>query len=112
MIGVDHIGRALGDDTLGTDGLAGAATDAVLADDIGKLQDAFLSNTGYAPTTFTYPFGSVSNDSFDIIKEMGFKASLSCESGMNHISRNPEDLFMLKRYLRTPKKSAENLLKR
>ena len=84
---------------------------AVLFEDIGKLQDAFLSNTGYAPTTFTYPFGSVSNDSFDIIKEMGFKASLSCESGMNHIGRNPEDLFMLKRYLRTPKKSAADLLK-
>ncbi len=85
---------------------------AVLTDDIGKLQDAFLSNTGYAPNTFTYPFGSVSNDSFDIIKEIGFKASLSCESGMNHISRNPEDLYMLKRYLRTQKKSAEDLLKK
>ena len=85
---------------------------AVLSDDIGKLQDAFLSNTGYAPNTFTYPFGSVSNDSFDIIKEMGFKASLSCESGMNHITRNPEDLYMLKRYLRTQKKSAESLLKK
>ena len=84
---------------------------AVLNEDIGQLQDAFLSNTGYAPNTFTYPFGSVSNDSFDIIKEMGFKASLSCESGMNHISRNPEDLFMMKRYLRTPKKSAADLLK-
>lgn len=85
---------------------------AVLRDDIGKLQDAFLSNTGYAPNTFTYPFGSVSNDSFDIIKEMGFKASLSCESGMNHITRNSEDLYMLKRYLRTQKKSAESLLKK
>jgi peptidoglycan/xylan/chitin deacetylase (PgdA/CDA1 family) len=84
---------------------------AVLNEDIGQLQDAFSSNTGYAPNTFTYPFGSVSNDSFDIIKEMGFKASLSCESGMNHISRNPEDLFMMKRYLRTPKKSAADLLK-
>lgn len=85
---------------------------AVLTEDLGKLQDAFLSNTGYAPNTFTYPFGSVSNDSFDIIKEMGFKASLSCESGMNHISRDPDDLFMLKRYLRTPKKSAADLLKK
>jgi len=83
---------------------------AALTSDIGKLQDAFKSNVGFTPTTFTYPFGSVSNDSFEILKEMGFRASLSCESGTNHISKNPEDLYMLKRYLRTPKKSAQALL--
>lgn len=84
---------------------------AILTTDLGQLQDAFTTNTNYTPTTFTYPFGSVSNDSFDIIKEMGFKASLSSESGMNHVSRDPECLYMMKRYLRTPKKSAEVLLK-
>ncbi len=84
---------------------------AMLTSDLGKLQDSFASNTGYTPTTFTYPFGSVSEASYDIIREMGFKASLSCESGMNHISKNPDDLYMLKRYLRTPNKSAESLLR-
>ncbi len=83
---------------------------AVLTSDLGQLQDAFSASCGYTPTTFTYPFGSVSEASFDIIKKMGFKASLSCESGMNRISKNPDDLYMLKRYLRTPKKSAESLL--
>lgn len=83
----------------------------VLVEDLGKLQNLFKENTGYVPTTYTYPFGSVSNDSFDIIKEMGFKASLSCESGMNHISRDKECLYMLKRYLRTPKKTAAEILK-
>ncbi len=83
----------------------------MLTEDLGKLQDEFKTNTGYTPNTFTYPFGSVSNASFDIIKEIGFKASLSCESGMNTITRDPESLYMLKRYLRTPKKSAESILK-
>ncbi|MBQ9757227.1 MAG: polysaccharide deacetylase family protein [Clostridia bacterium] len=83
---------------------------SALTSDLGKLQDAFKSNVGTTPTTFTYPFGSVSNDSFDIIREMGFRASLSCESGMNHIKQNPDDLYMLKRYLRTPKKSAQAIL--
>lgn len=83
----------------------------LLSEDLGKLQNEFKVNTGYTPTTFTYPFGSVSNASFEIIRELGFKASLSCESGMNKISRDPECLYMLKRYLRTPKKSAEALLK-
>ncbi|MBR2452473.1 MAG: polysaccharide deacetylase family protein [Clostridia bacterium] len=83
---------------------------AVLTSDLGKLQDAFKNNVGFTPTTFTYPFGSVSNDSFDIIQEMGFRASLSCESGMNHIGKNSDDLYMLKRYLRTPKKSVQAIL--
>ncbi len=83
----------------------------MLTADLGKLQEEFKSNTGYTPSTFTYPFGSVSNASFDIVKGMGFKASLSCESGMNTITRDPECLYMLKRYLRTPKKSAESILK-
>lgn len=82
-----------------------------LTSDLGRLQEEFQKNTGYTPSTFTYPFGSVSNASFDIIKEMGFKATLACESGMNKISRDPECLYMLKRYLRTPSKSAEAILK-
>ncbi len=82
----------------------------ILTEDLNKLQEGFKNNTGYTPTTFTYPFGSVSNASFGIIKEMGFKASLSCESGMNDITRDPESLYMLRRYLRTPKKSAESIL--
>ena len=83
----------------------------LLTSDLQKLQDAFKANTGYTPTTFTYPFGSVSEASYEIIREMGFKATLSCEQKTNYISRNPEDLYMLNRYLRTPKDSAESLLK-
>ncbi len=92
-------------------GESAAQYKAMLTEDLGKLQDSFKANVNYTPNTFTYPFGSVSNASFDIIKEMGFKASLSCESGMNTITRDPESLYMLKRYLRTPKKSAESILK-
>lgn len=82
-----------------------------LTSDLQKLQDAFKANTGYTPTTFTYPFGSVSEASFDIIKNMGFKATLSCEHKTNYITRNPEDLYMLNRFLRSPENSAESLLK-
>ena len=82
-----------------------------LTSDLNKLQEAFKTNTHYTPTTFTYPFGSVSNDSFDIIKELGFKASLSCENKTNHLERNPEQLYMLNRFIRTSKKSARVILK-
>lgn len=84
----------------------------LLTEDLGKLQEQFKTNTGYTPTAYTYPFGSVSHDSYDIIKGMGFRASFSCESGINRITRDPECLYMLKRCLRTPNKSAEAILSR
>lgn len=79
--------------------------------DIGKLQKEFSDRLGYTPTTYTYPFGSISLESVDIIKNMGFKATLSCESGMNKITRNPDALYRLKRYIRTSKISVKDILK-
>jgi len=73
----------------------------MLRADLSRLQDAFLEHTGYVPTTFTYPFGAVSNSSFPVIKELGFKASLSCAEGMNYLTRSPDCLYMLKRYNRS-----------
>lgn len=72
----------------------------VLSEDLSKLQKEFNENTNYIPNTFTYPFGAISNDSIDIIKELGFKASLSCDEGINLISKNPDCLYQLKRYNR------------
>lgn len=72
----------------------------ILEEDINKLQNEFKENTGYIPTCFTYPFGGISNSSIEIIKELGFKASLSCEEGINKITKNPNSLYLLKRYNR------------
>ena len=73
---------------------------SILKDDILKLQQEFEENTHYAPQCFTYPFGGISNASLDIIKELGFKASLSCEQGINKLTKNPNSLYLLKRYNR------------
>lgn len=73
---------------------------SILKDDILKLQQEFEENTHYAPQCFTYPFGEISNSSLDIIKELGFKASLSCEQGINKLTKNPNSLYLLKRYNR------------
>jgi len=82
----------------------------MLNDDIGKLQDRMREITGLTPTTFTYPFGFISDSSRDILKEMGFRATLSCREGVNQITRNPDDLFSLKRYLRSPERSVQEIL--
>lgn len=83
-----------------------------LVEDIGSMQDKCREKLGVEPTTFTYPFGFVCEESYDIIKALGFRASLSCSEGINRISREAEDLYMLKRCIRTPSRSAEDILKK
>ncbi|HEX2926009.1 MAG TPA: polysaccharide deacetylase family protein [Ruminiclostridium sp.] len=71
---------------------------SALVNDIGKLQDKLTEVTGITPNTFTYPYGAISKESKDILKEMGFKASLSCLEGVNIINKAKADtLFGLKR---------------
>lgn len=81
-----------------------------LTEDVGAMQKKCAERLGEAPEVFTYPFGMVSEESKDIIKDIGFKASLSCTEGVNEISRDPDGLYLLKRCIRTPDKSAEKIL--
>lgn len=70
-----------------------------LSEDIGLLQRRIEEVTGKTPQTFTYPFGFISPESVDILKAMGFKATLSCVEKLN--SPSEEDwLFNLGRYNR------------
>lgn len=82
----------------------------MLSKDLGQLQKEINENLNYYPTTYTYPFGSVSEASFDVVKDMGFVASLSCESGINIINRDKNCLYMMKRCIRTPSCSVEQIL--
>lgn len=84
----------------------------ILKDDILKLQQEFEENTNYTPQCFTYPFGGISNASLDIIKELGFKASLSCEQGINKLTKNPNSLYLLKRYNRPSYISTYNFFRK
>ena len=77
-----------------------------------RLQNEFKEYTDYVPSTFTYPFGSVEKCSTDIIKELGFKASLSCSSGINFITKNEDSLFLLKRNNRPANITTENFFKK
>ena len=83
-----------------------------LEKDLSKLQKKIQDATGTAPSTFTYPFGAVSRSSLKTVKELGFKASLGCEEGINTITKgDPDCLYFLKRYLRTPEKSSANFFR-
>lgn len=89
-----------------------AAYAEYISSDIGKLSEEIYTNLGYKPQLFAYPFGSVSEASYDILKQMGFKMTLSCEEKVNYLKNGDTDgIYMLGRYLRTNKRSAEKILK-
>ncbi len=71
-----------------------------LTSDISKAQEAFRENLGKAPSTFTYPFGAMSKSTPGIIKELGFSASLICREKISAVTRDPESLYGLGRFLR------------
>lgn len=82
-----------------------------LYNDLSKLQDEFIKNTNYTPNTFTYPYGAISKDSINVVKELGFKSSLSCTKGVNHITKDKECLYNLKRNNRASNISTEQFFK-
>lgn len=79
-----------------------------LRDDLKKAQERFQDELGIKPNTFTYPFGAISKASLPVIKELGFKASLTCEAKLNTITKgDTECLYGLGRYQRSNKGTSE-----
>lgn len=79
-----------------------------LFEDIGKLQTQLSEYIDFTPNTFAYPYGHISPESIDFIKEMGFKAAFTCTEQVNEIDRNPETLFHLCRFNRANGKSSSD----
>lgn len=84
----------------------------VLTEDIDRLQQEITSMTGTTPNTFTYPYGLVSKDSYPIIRNLGFQASLTCNYGVNLIPKDPDALFGLKRLCRPHGLSLQKVLQK
>lgn len=83
----------------------------LLRSDIGGMQKKMEEKLGAPAEVFTYPYGGVSNDSLDIVKSLGFKASLSCCEGINRLTGDREELYMLKRCIRSDKRSVADILR-
>ena len=72
-----------------------------LTADAGKLQERITEMTDTAANTFTYPLGAISASSDEILKEMGFSATLSCYEKINMLSVGDNScLYSMKRLLR------------
>ena len=59
------------------------------------------TETGQLPAVFTYPYGRYSAESEDILEELGFRATLTCDFGVNRIEPGQDCLFGLKRICRS-----------
>ena len=82
-----------------------------LSNDLNKLQEEILSVTGNSPNTFTYPYGRYNDKIETIIKNLGFKATLTCKFGVNVIDNDPDTLYSLKRIRRAHNQSIQKMLK-
>jgi peptidoglycan/xylan/chitin deacetylase (PgdA/CDA1 family) len=58
--------------------------------------------TGVTPTAFVYPYGKYNDNTDAILQEKGFRVTLSCEYGINVVTRGvPDSLYHLKRICRS-----------
>ncbi len=74
---------------------------AFMNEDVGKMQALLTEKTGKKPTAFTYPFGSYSKESKQVLEAMGFEAAFVCEERINLIDREDTQwLFRIGRYNR------------
>lgn len=80
---------------------------SIIEPDLIKLQQALTDNVGVTPTCVAYPYGAMSSGMDEILKEMGFRATLSCYEGIQEINRDPECLYHMKRILRPHGESSE-----
>ena len=76
---------------------------------VAQLQSAFkkFAISGIDADIFVYPFGIAPEASRELVKDLGFICSFSCEEKKSIISRNGESLFDLGRYLRPSGISSE-----
>jgi peptidoglycan/xylan/chitin deacetylase (PgdA/CDA1 family) len=88
-----------------------SAYESILSKDINTLQNKITEVTGTPPNTFTWPFGEVTEDAHQLLKDLGFKATLSCYGGINTLKKgDTESLYLMKRNIRTPDGSLKKLL--
>lgn len=94
---------------------SGESTEAyqqAIREDVEKGQLRFVEMTGYAPTAFTYPFGAVSEDSYPVLEELGFRATLDAQGKLFRLTRDPECLLRIPRYNRRWGRTARQIIEK
>ena len=69
--------------------------------------DEFLLST---PEALVYPYGAYTQKTEELARACGFRATLTCREIANRITRNPDCLYGLGRYLRSPDRNLSEIL--
>ena len=72
-----------------------------LAADALQAQERIWTETGCLPSVFTYPYGRYSEESEELLAELGFRATFTCDFGVNLLERDADCLFGLRRICRS-----------
>ncbi|MBR0447711.1 MAG: polysaccharide deacetylase family protein [Clostridia bacterium] len=73
-----------------------------LTRDLQKATALLKEQTGATPTAFVYPFGAYTKLTDPILREGDIRATITCEERTSVVTRNPDSLWRLGRYLRKP----------
>ena len=83
----------------------------ILTNDTMRNQELLRSKSGTTPICYAYPFGYYSKLSEEILRSLGFKATLSCYERVNRIS-GADSLYGMGRYNRDGRYSTEAFMRR
>lgn len=88
------------------------AYEKLVTDDLLRAQEAIEAQVGTRPTAFVYPFGAMSKTTPELVKSLGFSCTLSCEEKISRVTRDPQSLYGLGRYLRASGISSESFFEK
>ncbi|MGN0665706.1 MAG: polysaccharide deacetylase family protein [Huintestinicola sp.] len=83
------------------------------SDDLTRVTSLLECNSGITPVVFAYPYGLVSEESYDILTKNGYRIALTCREKQNELKANSgEELIILGRYNRSGLLSTEEFMLR
>lgn len=89
------------------------AWQAAFCSDVQALQRAVSQHCGVTPAAFAYPFGQITDGADDLLREMGFRVSLTCNELRSVLTAgDPGCLFSLGRYNRDGRWTTGEFMKR
>lgn len=95
------------------EGESSGAYSRALSEDIQFMKEQIEAELGNTVNVFTYPFGYYTHLSEQVLKDLGYRSTLSTKSGLNVIVQgDPRTLYALKRINAGPEVPSEVLVNR
>lgn len=82
----------------------------IFKEDSNKMKNLALEKLNHELIVFTYPYGFSNKVTEKMLKDLGYKSTITIEDGVNTITRDPNSLYNLKRVNRDANLSSEDLI--